>query len=53
MEGETVNNRKLRLMEQVKTKVWKVKIKVPTEIQRKNQKKAVKTIDWSFKLMLN
>ena len=40
-------------MEQVKTKVWKVKIKIPVEIRQKNQAGTTKTIEWSFKLMLN
>jgi hypothetical protein len=40
-------------MEQVKTKVWKVKIKIPTEMPKNYRRENVKTIDWSFKLMLN
>lgn len=40
-------------MEQVKTKVWKVKIKIPTQIPKSDRKEDAKTIDWAFKLMLN
>jgi len=53
MKRETIKSRKLIIMEQVKTKVWKVIIKIPTEIQERNQKEIIKTIDWSFTLMLN
>lgn len=41
-------------MEQVKTKVWKVKIKIPVEIPAEaDQFFEPETIEWSFKLMLN
>ncbi|NQU85417.1 MAG: hypothetical protein HQ541_06615 [Mariniphaga sp.] len=53
MKRKTILYRKLGRMEQVKTKVWKVKIKIPVEIQKKNQLNSGKTIEWSFKLMLN
>lgn len=40
-------------MEQVKTKVWKVKIKLPLEKPNKRRRVNSETVDWSFKLMLN
>jgi hypothetical protein len=52
MKRKTIKDRKLA-MEKVKTKVWKVRLKVPVEIPENNIKENVKTINWSFKLMLN
>lgn len=41
-------------MEQVKTKVWKVRIKLPQYTPGKKQTETQKKIvDWSFTLMLN
>jgi hypothetical protein len=40
-------------MEQVKTKVWKVKIKLPLYVPNKNRSEVPKTVDWSFTMMLN
>jgi hypothetical protein len=41
-------------MEQVKTKVWRVKIKLPQYIpDTKSSELKKKIVDWSFTLMLN
>lgn len=52
MKRKTIIYRKLE-MEKVRTKVWRVVIKVPVEIPTNEEVVTVETIDWSFKLMLN
>ena len=52
MKKKTIIYRKLE-MEKVKTKVWKVKLNVPIEIPSKDTLSSGKTIEWSFKMILN
>jgi len=40
-------------MEQVKTKVWKVKIRVPVKGTENRKTEEGQTIEWFFKLVLN
>jgi len=40
-------------MEQVKTKVWKVKIRIPVKVTGDRKTEEGQTIEWSFKLVLN